>query len=294
MTKILIAAAILISIWTATAGAASPCVEGVVSSRNLQIQTSEFSQGCFVILTPVETAIAYRMYAISQRGVVQIFNEFNTNDPNINTSTGARSFFFFPRRAVPAAAILADGNVSVVTSSGAVLNFSSGSLATPSNGASTGSVLPSILSSPSDAIQSEESPVVVTTNMGGVEFTQTPASDTLILDTGFMMGDASFTQVNASSIFIDPSGTKCTVKNSEVFSYTDPPTLKSCSRRIPRFGLFSGEGVLNSSFLISRLGGQLICLWRLNGPFGPAQTVKWNDLIDGAPDLVEPGGSLIF
>jgi hypothetical protein len=216
--RISIVFSILISFLYTIAEAAPLCVESVVSSRNLQIQTSEFSQGCFIILTPVETAISYRMYTISQRGVVQIFNEFNVNDPDINTSTGARSFFFFPRRAVPATRILADGNVSVVTSSGAVLKFSAGSLVTPG----VGSVFPSLFSSPSDSIQSVELPTVVPTNLGGVEFTQTPASDTLILDTGFMMGNASFVDANAPSTFVDPSGTKCAVKNSEVFSYADP------------------------------------------------------------------------
>ena len=206
---------------TAPAFADGSCVEGVRSSRNLQIQTVSLSKDsggeCVVMLTPVTASTSYRFYIVSQRGVVQIFNDFDVNNSINSKATGARSYFFFPRHSTPSASVLPDGNVQVTTSSGVKLNFNSGKLADSGDPA----VAPSFLAQSDDPILVDESPEVIPSNNGGVELTQTPASATLILDTGFMMGNASFTNRNGSSTFTDPLGVRCVLKNTEIFSYSD-------------------------------------------------------------------------
>jgi hypothetical protein len=186
------------------------------ASENLQVQTT---LKCEIFLNPDNAwqGYPYRDYIVSPEGIVEI-------DDNLAPGkVGGRTYFFFPRKTAPTFQILPNEQVQVVTTSGAALTFDPGAKASAGSPAKS----PHLVSNPSDPIQAKEVPGVSQSDAGGVTFTQTSASNTLILDAGFGMGKPLYVNSKGSSTFRDASGTSCSVVNSRIFSYKDPsnPTL---------------------------------------------------------------------
>jgi hypothetical protein len=179
------------------------CVPVNPISGNMQAQVLETSKGCEVMLSPVNQTPTLRRYTFSERGVIQIFNQYSDN------TNGSRSFFVFPHSQIPTLTVVSNQEMEVVTSAGDKIKFD------------TSANPPKIKNDSNASFQMIENPVVAKTNQGGVEVYRTSASRTLILDSGFEMGGAAFTSPDKSSTFYDINGNHCTFVNSKLFNFAN-------------------------------------------------------------------------
>jgi hypothetical protein len=195
----------LISVCTITFAQApsNNCIPVNPVSGNMQAQVLETSKGCGVMLSPVNQTPTLRRYTFSARGVIQIFNQYSDN------TNGSRSFFVFPHSQIPTLTVVNNQEMDVVTSAGDKIKFD------------TSANPPKIANDPNTSFQMIENPVVAKTNQGGVEIYRTPASRTLILDSGFEMGGAAFTSPDKYSTFYDANGNRCTFVNSKLFNFSN-------------------------------------------------------------------------
>src|SRR6185437_9509353 len=131
--------------------------------------------------------------SFSESGLFLIFDAFR-NGPN-SSSTGCRAYFLFPERGIPRFRKLSNGDIQVATASGQSVEVS----------AADGR-----LKSISGAKFAED-PVISSTNQGGVELLKTGS---IWLDSGWQIGDVPYRSAARSSVFHDPEGGTCAVKNS--------------------------------------------------------------------------------
>jgi hypothetical protein len=196
----------------------SPCpTEGTVYTKgNLQIDMTSTSKGCTLMAHPVSEPAAYRSVSLGYRGIVQIFNKYNVPGGTVSNSTGARTFFVFPRKQIPSfmPPLADDKGVKLLTSSGDLI------LVDP-NPSKWNLPLKFMTSSDDPSFQVTESSVMSKKNSGGVDISLTSEADLLLLDTGFAMGGASFTNPNRSSVFYDWRGNHCVVSNRAIFNFSD-------------------------------------------------------------------------
>jgi hypothetical protein len=208
----------------------APCVERDIRSGNtavLQMRTQKRGQ-CLIRIGPVEKGLAHRGYVLGSNGVFLVYNSFGEGS---NTrSSGGRAYFIFPRKRMPSFEVLSTGDVDVRLASGGTVRFS----ASGSN----------ILSMSGQEFS--EDPKVRRNNKGGLEILN---SNTLILDTGFQMGEGAYYFRNRTSVFRDQYGATCQVRNGEIFKYprydaflgfeTDQDLKSFLERRCPRLNLDS-------------------------------------------------------
>jgi len=211
---------IVLGLATASAFGASSCTENSVSFGNLQVDVLSTSKGCTMSSHPVDEPVAYRTVTLGERGIIQIFNKFDVPHGTNSNSTGARSFFVFPRAQLPSfVPPVSEGeNVKLITSSGDIIEIKPGKRAENDG---TGATVNQIISSDAMSLQLKEDLAIVTTNNGGVEIKLSPDSHTLILDCGFAMGGVAFTKPARTSTFYDGKGGHCLVLNSSIFNFAN-------------------------------------------------------------------------
>jgi hypothetical protein len=188
-----------------------PCKEGptqlgkagVADIQWAMITTS--TRGCMVKISDTSSKTSNRRYTFTEGGLIEVFNQYGTGPSSV--STGARSFFIFPRHQRPTATILKPGqNVSVVTSAGDVVYF------TTENKLEIGD-------DESRTFHISQSDSVSPSNRGGAELILSGDAKRLILDCGFGIGGPTFndTKHQLSSTFKDSDGHHCTLPNSVLF-----------------------------------------------------------------------------
>jgi hypothetical protein len=171
---------------------------------SIQFQVLKTDKGCDAMLSPADSSLpAVRRYSFSERGIIQIFNEYTSK------KNGSRTFFVFPRHQAPTITVVNDQEVDVVTSAGDLISFYSG--ANP----------PKIMTDSLAFFQLIENSLISENNSGGVEIVRSPESQTLVLDTGFQMGGVAFTHPDRSSVFQDAAGNKCTLLNKKLFTFAN-------------------------------------------------------------------------
>lgn len=170
--------------------APATCKEGLSHVGSLQIQTLEGSKGCMMSVVPAEHGTAYQQYTFSQRGMIQIFNSYDIPGASNSKSTGAATYYVFPRRQPPTSDETSSGSLEIVTSAGDHVKIQPGH-------APTAAIL----------------------------LNRDPSSRTLVLDSGFHMGDAlssrAFLAPGHTSTFTDSQGNHCTLPNSSLFDYAN-------------------------------------------------------------------------
>ncbi|MGE3974570.1 MAG: hypothetical protein AB7F59_08605 [Bdellovibrionales bacterium] len=140
---------------------------------------------------------AWRSYSYSQSGLFMIFMNFDeSDDPH---STGARSYFVFPRKMEPRFQFT-ENELEVLDAAGHLHRFD---LRTAKYLSMSESVL-------------EVNSKIVRENQGGFKI---KSSKHLLLDNGFALGELPYVDENASSFFRLEEKT-CTVHHRELFSYT--------------------------------------------------------------------------
>ena len=163
------------------------------------------TRGCSVKISDNTSKLYNRRYTFSEGGLMEVFNQYQAGKTSV--TTGARSFFIFPRHQRPTATILKpDKNVTVVTSAGDVIYFN------------TENKL-EISDDESRTFHISQSDVVSPTNQGGAEIILSGDAKRLILDCGFGIGGPTFndTKHQLSSTFRDSDGHRCTLPNSSLF-----------------------------------------------------------------------------
>jgi hypothetical protein len=195
-----------------------PCDFSSIATDNLQIDIMNGPKGCTLRAHATDTAVVNRSFTFTQRGVIQIFNDYSSK-PNDNAS---RTYFVFPRAGIPSSRVITLGTgkdehhqVEISTSAGDKILFATGERVQ----ASSPAIPPSIVESPDANFQMIEDPMINPTNQGGVEIKLAASSQTVILDTGFRFGEAGFMNQNGSSSFIDGQRHSCKVANKDLFTY---------------------------------------------------------------------------
>lgn len=198
-----------LAVGRAQASVSTPPTDSESQVGSLQVQTLCGSKGCSLKIDQVKAVGPSRSYTFSQRGVIQIFNDFAIPGGTNSNSTGARTYFVFPRKQIPTAKAISSTEVEVVTSAGDHVRFASGHV-------------PAIEDSPDYSVRLVESPAISKQNQGGVQIIMNPHSKTIVLDTGFHMGDdmgsSRFVAAGRTSVFSDGAGNHCTVPNSALFA----------------------------------------------------------------------------
>ena len=154
---------------------------------------------CAVMVKPSSTRQdKHRSYSVFSNGAFVVFN--STGSGSVSSSTGARAYFFFPRKERPSFEEMTTGEIAVRTVAGQIIRFS------PVSGK---------ISSMTGAAYSED-PSISLRNRGGVEI---KSCDCLWLDTGWQKGEVAYSNPSGSSTFRDRSGSACAVKNREIFDH---------------------------------------------------------------------------
>ncbi|MEZ0392578.1 MAG: hypothetical protein ACAH59_10195 [Pseudobdellovibrionaceae bacterium] len=191
-----------ISISSTQSSAAESCSEfhhywGAFHHQRLQAADGE----CFLTADPsdVPSNFKYRSYLITDRGLLMIFNSYSPSGSA--SATGARVFYFFPRKITPNVKSYNGQTTMLLSAPGIELNLSQDQT--------------KILTMKGAVIK--EDPNVRPDNQGGVEISKVK---TLLLDAGFNQGSDPTGNPNRSSKFIDHKGHTCQVKNNEIFNLT--------------------------------------------------------------------------
>lgn len=158
--------------------------------------------GCFLTVNPRgQTGLTYRDFLFDESGLFMIFNSFGNGAES--ESTGAREFYFFPRKATPLSYQYdaATQRLRVAGPHGKVFVFNTEK---------------TILVEVSDAnitVDYDVNP----NNRGGIEIVQ---NNGLFLDIGFQRGQSPSQNPQRKITFKDSANRQCQVKNADVFKYT--------------------------------------------------------------------------
>ncbi len=154
---------------------------------------------CYLSVDPFEiNNFVYRSYLSSDDGTLMVFNSYSASEGA--GSTGARVFYFFPRKAVQEMKLQSDRSI-LQMSSGIELEFSLDHARIV--GMKGGKV--------------KEAATVSPSNSAGVEFRNV---QTLILDSGFALDHDPTTEMTKTSTFTDTEGRTCQVSNPQLFKMT--------------------------------------------------------------------------
>jgi hypothetical protein len=185
------------------------CTTGIYAADQIEIQSNwdATAKSCTVSVNPQDAEnLIYRSFLWDETGLFMVFNSYGSGPDD--TMTGARDFYLFPRKGLPAFREAQPGVIELRSASGEIFQFAT------QNEALTG------LEGGDVSVSSS----IATSNAGGVEITQFQG---VLLDCGFELGNQPETNMNGTSTFRDPQGNKCTVTNSEVFQMSgENPILK--------------------------------------------------------------------
>jgi hypothetical protein len=203
---------------------AGDCDATTVTSGNLQIDQSTTNGGCTLKVHPAIEPKAYRAVEVDQRGVLQIFNQYDVPNPTPLNSTATRTYFIFPRKQAPTFVAPTAGTNSddpllptqIVTASGDPVFFLQGRR---SDGGVDDSSLPQITSSDSPNFQLIEDPEVTTDNDGGVDILINENAQVVLLDCGYRKGGSACNLANGSSTIMDRKQLTCSLPNRSLFNY---------------------------------------------------------------------------
>jgi hypothetical protein len=195
---------VLTMISLAEAQTTAVCKDRIESRENIQVasQWNSKTETCYVSVKAMETdpAMVYRDFLFSNDGLMMVFNSYG--DGPTSTDTAAREFYFFPRAiAYPTFEWNNETRrleITHVTGEKFYFDYDKANLVAISNGQVT-------------TVQK-----VHPINKGGVEF---PKYNGLMLDGGFSVGQSPSTADGIRPLFTDVKGTKCTVKNSDIYKY---------------------------------------------------------------------------
>lgn len=206
--------------WSAT----PPCEEKLESHGPLVYSRQLFSEtSCFLFVRPKNSPeLIYRSLILRETGKLLVFNSYGSGPSE--TDTGARVYYFFPRKINPNFS-LSENKVRVHVSDGLfkiIFDAESGRLLS------------------AEGARISQDPKIYPENKGGIEISSFRG---LMLDSGFSMGSDPSADQSRESIFTDQMGRRCTVKNSEVFlidssgestfKFTDKNLAKFISKRCP-------------------------------------------------------------
>jgi hypothetical protein len=198
MLQTLMALAALAAGTTAQAGSApGPCPDHKFDRQGkTMVSWISGKNGCKLTVGPADIPVdttPYRIYGFSDSGAffVQVLR---------GRRDGARFFYLFPKRqAAPSYVVQTDGLIAVKTTAGEIVRFSPG----------TGRIVGMTGAAVTD------SPAVNLSNKGGVEIRY---QNGILLDSGWGEGAPASNDQDGSSVFHDPLGNTCTVKNTEFFT----------------------------------------------------------------------------
>jgi hypothetical protein len=175
---------------------------GVVSLNRLAGRNGR----CGVMVSPSDGREVSRTFSFFNSGLLLVFNSLGPGP--LSRTTGSRAYFLFPRREQPSFERMTTDDFSVRTASGAIAVIDS----------ETGR-LESI-----NGTRFHEDPSVNARNQGGLEI---ESYDGVLLDCGWLLGEAPYSKRNRTSVFRDAAGRRCQVGNTEIFEYADGnPRLK--------------------------------------------------------------------
>lgn len=142
--------------------------------------------------------MVYRSFLVSSDGMFFVFNSYGQGSDA--KTTGARTYYFFPREIYTYGVTLADHQASVKVNSKLTFDFESNNLY-PLNNAN---------------IIFKNYTSVNPKNAGGVEVLR---YNGVYLDTGFMMGKSANSVPTLKSMFKNQFGQKCSIVNQTLFDY---------------------------------------------------------------------------
>lgn len=185
---------------------ADVCPEPAVVSGSLKATCLlGADESALVTVGEVSQSLEFRQYRFSSRGMFQVFE--STYGPE-KTSTGARTYFLFPRKKPLTFGVEETGELAVSVASGQTVRFSAMSRR---------------IHSFSD-VQILEDPQISMKNYGGVELRS--FTNLLLLDTGWRVYEPTYWDANLRSLLRDSRGSWCILKNSEIFDYSAEPMIK--------------------------------------------------------------------
>lgn len=180
-----------------TGPAPSACPKGQIVQNDVSYYHGSFSSGeCWLSYSKAKgSTMNYRSVLFTSDGSIMVFNSFDESD---GVAHGSRVFTTFPRDRAPTFEQLADGMLIRTSTEGFDWIVS----------ASTKHVTRS-----SRATVTETTEVKLA-NRGGIEITN---HDFLILDSDWMNHADPTSVPRRMSTFIDKNGTRCDVRNFEIF-----------------------------------------------------------------------------
>jgi hypothetical protein len=185
--------------------ALSDCTKILTHYDDVQVSRDYWqdTKTCYVSIHPMSvTNLIYRDYMITSDGYFMVFNSYSeSEDP---TATGAREFYFFPRKSDNLQVTHDAKNEEVVVKMTDDLSISFDTKTAEVKKISKGQV----------QVASSVNP----NNNGGVEILK---FNGLMLDAGFALGHSPSERATAKSVFIDENGQSCSVTNKEIFNYTN-------------------------------------------------------------------------
>lgn len=182
------------------------CTEILQSYGNVNVhRMMNSSKDCWISITPLKTdePLKYRSYLVSSNGLLMVFNSFGEGSED--QTTGAREFYFFPRKNKVLDPIPNEKNktLAVKMTNDQVLTFST----------VTGQLV-----SLSQAVVSVDRKVHPS-NKGGVQIKNNQAG--IFLDCGFELGTSPTQDPYSTCSFIDSKNKSCTIMNHRIFNYED-------------------------------------------------------------------------
>ncbi|WP_413587586.1 hypothetical protein [Bdellovibrio sp. HCB274] len=196
------------------------CQDRVERGGSIQMQMRPTESGdCFVSVGNFKiNSMFYRNYLFAVDGNLMIFNSFGSG--TVSETTGAREFYFFPRRnKYPTVTWNNEQRHLVVTSVTGDEFYFDYETAQPKG---------------MDKAEIQVSPEISKTNKGGVEVLKYKG---LVFDAGFRMGTAPTTLPKNKGTFTDETGKTCSVAIGDIFSYTDSgdPYVKYSDKNLAKF-----------------------------------------------------------
>lgn len=182
---------------------AKNCKRVLVGKNNMQFSQNfhKDTAECVLDILPRDGYLTmwYRSYYISSSGLFMIFNSYG--DGPSSTTTGAREFYFLPRRPYQDLTELTDQYARVVINHNVALDFmTTKDLKLINN----------------QNITFKVDPKINKKNKGGVEIVSYKG---VYLDVGFSMGRSPSENKESVSTFVNSSRQKCQLKNKFIFDY---------------------------------------------------------------------------
>lgn len=179
------------------------CPDRLLGFENIQIQQtlSRDRERCYLSIHPRDAfeTLVYRDYLLTNDGLFMVFNSYAENGPNAD---GAREFFFLTNE-FKGFQWKTEGDSLIVT------GFADKTLKV--------SLKTSQITEISGA-QVAIAEKVLPNNRGGFEILK---ADVLVIDAGFKMGDSPSNSKSSRSIIKNPKQQSCTLKNTQVYDYTE-------------------------------------------------------------------------